>query len=113
MKQICHGVGLVINRYFEEASLFVAFYHEFKHFLQFSVNWAEYFLAVHHAVRVECYATFCLQDKISAMFTRKTSSCAVVKNLFIDVAMSSDWGKTPTLRLLLKMYRCYFATKYK
>ena len=26
---------------FEEARLLVAFYHEFKHFVQFSVNWAD------------------------------------------------------------------------
>ena len=32
-KQICQGVGMLINRNFEEARLSVAFCHEFKHFV--------------------------------------------------------------------------------
>ena len=40
-KQTCQSVGLLISRHFEEARLLVAFYHEFKHFVQFSVNWAD------------------------------------------------------------------------
>ena len=40
LKQIhvCQSVGLPIKRYFEEARLLVAFYHEFKDFVQFPVN---------------------------------------------------------------------------
>ena len=33
LKQICQGIELVINRYFEEARLPVTFYHEFTHFV--------------------------------------------------------------------------------
>ena len=38
LNQICQSVGLLISRRLEEALLLVAFYHEFKHFMQFSVN---------------------------------------------------------------------------
>ena len=34
------NIGLFTNRHFEEAHLLVAIYHEFKHFVQFSVNLA-------------------------------------------------------------------------
>ena len=48
----------------KKVNLLVAFYHEFKDFVQFSViGMTEYFLAVHLAVRAERYATVCLQDK--------------------------------------------------
>ena len=38
LTQICQSVGLPIKRNFEEVRLLVAFYHEFKDFVQFSVN---------------------------------------------------------------------------
>ena len=41
LKRICQSVALLINKHFEEVRLLVAFYHEFKHFLQFSVNRAD------------------------------------------------------------------------
>ena len=41
LKQICQRVGLLINRHFEEARLLVAFYHEFKHVVHFSINRAD------------------------------------------------------------------------
>ena len=41
LKQSCQRIGLLINRHFEEARLLVAFYHEFKHFVHFSVNRAD------------------------------------------------------------------------
>ena len=40
LKQICQSVGLFINR-LEEAHLLVAFYHNFNHFVQIFVNWAD------------------------------------------------------------------------
>ena len=64
LKQLRLSVGLLINKHFREARLLVAFYHEFKHFVQLSVILTEYFLAVHLAERAECYATVCLQDKV-------------------------------------------------
>ena len=45
LKQIYQNVGLFVNSHSEEACLLVAFYHEFKHFVQFFVNGlTEYFL---------------------------------------------------------------------
>ena len=44
LKQTCQSIGDLINRYFEEVRLLTAFYHDFKNFVQFSVNLAEYFL---------------------------------------------------------------------
>ena len=41
LKQICQSVCLVINRHSQEAHLLVAFYHDFKHFVKFSVNRAD------------------------------------------------------------------------
>ena len=41
LKQICQSVGDFINRHFEEVRLLIAFYHDFKHFVQFSVNLAD------------------------------------------------------------------------
>ena len=63
LKQICPCVKLPSKRHFEQARLLVGFYHEFKDFVQFSIN-RDDFLAVHLAERVECYATFYLQDKV-------------------------------------------------
>ena len=40
LKQICQSVDL-INRHFEEVRLLIDFYHDFKHFVQFSVNLAD------------------------------------------------------------------------
>ena len=78
LKQTCQSTGLPNNRYFKEASLLVAFYHEFK---------LNIFLAADLSERAECCATVCLQDGISAIFTRSQNFiCALVKNVFIDVA---------------------------
>ena len=41
LKQTCKSVVFFINRHFEEARLLVDFYHESKHFVQFSVNWID------------------------------------------------------------------------
>ena len=41
LKQIYQSVRLLMNRHFEEARLVVAFNHEFKHFVLFSLNPAD------------------------------------------------------------------------
>ena len=41
LKQVCQSVRLLMNKQLEEARLLVAFYHEFKHFVQFSVSRAD------------------------------------------------------------------------
>ena len=64
MKQICQSVGLSIKRHFESARLLLfSFIMNLKILCSFLLNGlTEYFLAVHLAVRVECYATVYLQD---------------------------------------------------
>ena len=38
LKQTCKSLLLLINKHLEEPRLRVAFYHDFKHFVQHSVN---------------------------------------------------------------------------
>ena len=73
LKQICQSVGLVINRYLDEARLPVALYHECKHFVLLC-RLTEYFLAVHLAKKAECSATVSLQDISVKMFIRSQNS---------------------------------------
>ena len=55
LKQIYQSVRPPIQIHFEGPRVLVAFYHDIKHFVQFSVNQADWiFCAVHLAVRVEC-----------------------------------------------------------
>ena len=72
----------------------------------------EYFLAVDLAVGVECSATICLQDKVTKQYLLgcKTSLCAFVKNLFIEVANVVCTGQNAyppvTLKNHISMFFC-------
>ena len=77
MKQICQSVRLLIKRHFEEARLFVAFYLEFEHFMQFlSIGLIEYFLAVHRLLLLDLNAmqlSVCKIKSKRCSLGRKTS----------------------------------------
>ena len=66
LKQTYQSEGLLISRHFKEAHLLEAFYHEFKQFVQFSVNWADFMCSCSSSYRerAECYPIVCLQDKV-------------------------------------------------
>ena len=113
LKQICQSVELPIKRNFEEARLLVAFFiTNLKILCSFLlIGMTEYFLTVHLVVRVECYATTCLQDSLSDIYAvAKFHNVYLLKNLFIAEANVACTGLNSYAPATLKtIYRCCFA----
>ena len=87
---------------FRKGASTCGFYLEFKHFAQFSVNWADLSFIVLRELNAMQLSVWKIKSKRCSL-GRKTSYCAFVKNLFIDVANVVFTGQNAYAPVTLKI----------